>query len=402
VEPDADVPGMPAHKNGWTMDGRMSPGAVPNASCGETFSQDKWITWVVAGIVTLSVSTAIVHAQAMGKVEVDTTPVASETSEKLAPQTSVQVTQTSAPVAQEHSGADKAREAFATASRQTDAAINNLSGGLSMPALPPNLGLGGSSAYAASAGPISFAPVNTPSTTQPAAPSAPATPAVPSNDPPAVKPQAQVPAVSTRAIEHMAIQKSAPATSQPAAGVGGSSGGTTSGTLWSGLGSLGQVGAALAIVIGLILVGKALARKFVPGARATNGKGVIEILARHPLAKNQSIVLVRIGSQLGAPNPGREASESILVISEPPAVANIIGQIEGQSPPSIQAGFNKLLANARMDLEQGDETTEQEPDLRSITPESLDEQLEEMAAAKRQLMELRQHVRTVRDSLPRA
>jgi flagellar biogenesis protein FliO len=167
----------------------------------------------------------------------------------------------------------------------------------------------------------------------------------------------------------------------------------------SGLPSLGlgQVLAALAIVVGLIFVGRALVRKFVPGAAASSGKGVIEILARHPLAKNQSLVLVRIGSQIVALNQGREASESVLVISEPMEVARIIGQIEGKNPASIQAGFNKLLANARMDLEGG----EAEPDLKDMGEENLDEQLEEMAAAKRQLMELRQHVRSVRDSLPR-
>jgi len=136
-------------------------------------------------------------------------------------------------------------------------------------------------------------------------------------------------------------------------------------------------------------------RKFVPGAGTSNGKGVIEILARHPLTKNQSIVLVRIGSQIVALNQGKEASESVLVISEPMEVSRIIGQIEGKSPASMQAGFNRLLANARMDLENG----EAEP--ASLGEENLDEQLEEMAAAKRQLMELRQHVRTVRDSLPR-
>jgi flagellar biogenesis protein FliO len=163
-----------------------------------------------------------------------------------------------------------------------------------------------------------------------------------------------------------------------------------------GLG-FGQVIAALAIVIGLIFVGRALARKFVPGAAASSGKGVIEILARHPLAKNQSLVLVRIGSQIVALNQGREASASVLVINEPMEVARIIGQIEGKNPASIQAGFNKLLANARMDLESGDEET----DLKAMGEENLDEQLEEMAAAKRQLMELRQHVRSVRDSLPR-
>ena len=130
----------------------------------------------------------------------------------------------------------------------------------------------------------------------------------------------------------------------------GENAGGTSGTT---LGSVGQVIAALAIVVGLIFIGRALVAKFVPGAGASNGKGVIEILARYPLAKNQSIVLVRIGSQIVALHQGREASESILVISEPVEVARIIGQIEGKSPASMQAGFNRLLANARVDLESG-------------------------------------------------
>jgi hypothetical protein len=173
------------------------------------------------------------------------------------------------------------------------------------------------------------------------------------------------------------------------------------GKLPSGLGNLAQVGAALAVVLGLVFVGKALAKKYLPAAKTAGGKGVIEVLARHPLAKNQSLVLVRIGSQIVALNQGKEASESVLVISDQAEVARIIGQIEGQSPTSIQAGFNKLLANARMDLERGDGADADEPGLRGMAAENLDEQLEEMAAAKRQLMELRQHVRSVRDSLPR-
>jgi hypothetical protein len=182
-------------------------------------------------------------------------------------------------------------------------------------------------------------------------------------------------------------------------GTGGKSpaGDNASGAGGSALGGAGQVIAALAIVVGLIFIGRALVRKFVPGAAASNGKGVIEVLARHPLAKNQSLVLLRIGSQIVALNQGRESSASVLVISEPMEVARIIGQIEGKSPASMQAGFNRLLANARMDLESGDDAAEPG----SIGGENLDEQLEEMAAAKRQLMELRQHVRTVRDSLPR-
>jgi flagellar biogenesis protein FliO len=220
--------------------------------------------------------------------------------------------------------------------------------------------------------------------------------------PPATNPVVPAGVIVTSTMPGGEIAKSAGIEQQAIRGNGGEAAkgaATDTKSAGSGLPSLGfgQVLAALAIVIGLIFVGRALVRKFVPGAAASSGKGVIEILARHTLAKNQALVLVRIGSQIVALSQGRESSESVLVISEPMEVARIIGQIEGKNPASIQAGFNKLLANARMDLEGG----EAEPDLKDMGEENLDEQLEEMAAAKRQLMELRQHVRTVRDSLPR-
>ena len=183
-----------------------------------------------------------------------------------------------------------------------------------------------------------------------------------------------------------------------------------------GLPEMVKVGSALLAVLGLVFLLKGAARKFVPGAQGGSGKGVIEVLARHPLSKNQALVLVRIGSQIVAINQGRDESQSMLVISEPTEVAKIMGQIEGTNPKSMQSGFTSLLANARMDLERSNEDAYEPQALeglgrrtlgpRSVTPpsvepEDLDSQLDEMAAAKRQLMQLRQQVRSVRDSIPR-
>jgi flagellar biogenesis protein FliO len=172
------------------------------------------------------------------------------------------------------------------------------------------------------------------------------------------------------------------------------------GGLTKGLMSLVQVGGALAVVIGLIYIGRALVRKFVPGAAAGHGEGVIEILARHPLAKGQALVLVRIGSQIVVLNQGRETSQSVLVVSDAEEVANILGQLQGAKPTSSQAGFNRLLANARMDLEQGEDAEEGEDRPvavanKPVEAASMEEELEEMAAARRQLMDLREQVRAV-------
>ena len=171
----------------------------------------------------------------------------------------------------------------------------------------------------------------------------------------------------------------------------------------AGVASVLQVAFALAVVIGLIFLGRACIRRFVPSAKAGSGKGVIEVVARYPLSKNQVLLLVRIGSQIIALNQGKEQSQSVLVINDAGEVARILGQIQGAQPQSIQAGFNRLLANARMDLEDPlNDPDRDDAESRAMDAENLDDQLEEMAAAKRQLMELRNQVRAVRDHLPRA
>jgi flagellar biogenesis protein FliO len=233
-------------------------------------------------------------------------------------------------------------------------------------------------------------------TTLPAATVAPAATAIDSLPTDPAKAVPATPAVPLRAIESKEIRPQTPAADSPAKTAAPSS-------PTSGIGSVFQVATALAVVLGLVFLGKALAKKYLPAAKVAGPKGVIEILARYPLSKTQSLVLVRIGSQIVTLNQGKDQSQSVLVISDPTEVAKIMGQIEGKSPNSITSGFNKLLSNARMDLEDpaNDPDLENDFESRSMQPENLDTQLEEMAAAKRQLMELRQQVRSVRDSLPR-
>jgi len=89
----------------------------------------------------------------------------------------------------------------------------------------------------------------------------------------------------------------------------------------------------------------------------------------------------------------------VLVISDQQEVANILGQIQGQKSTSIKKQFDGYLNIAQRELETGEE----EPDLleasKAVETHDLDAQLDEMAAARRQLMELRQQVRSVRDNL---
>ena len=235
-------------------------------------------------------------------------------------------------------------------------------------------------------------------TTKPAVPEA-VKPAPDTAKAETIKPEATAKPV-TSAIEESEIRKPTATKDANTAATPASAAPVATSMLPSGVTQTLQVAAALAIVLGLIFIGKATAKKYLPQAKTSSGKNVIEILARHPLSKNQSLVLVRIGSQIVTLNQGKDSSQSVLVISDPTEVAKIIGQIDGQQPNSIQSGFNRLLANARMDLEDPSNDPEREElNLREMEPDSLDGQLEEMAAAKRQLMELRQQVRSVRASL---
>jgi len=195
-------------------------------------------------------------------------------------------------------------------------------------------------------------------------------------------------------IEHQSVRGAA-ATKDgippPAAG--------SEGSLYTKLAPVTQVIAALAVVVGMVFIARAAMRKWAPGSVVGNGKGVMEVLARYPLTRTQSLVLMRIGSQVVVLNQGKDTSQSVLVIHDQMEVANILGQIQGTKPNSISNGFTSLLNTARLDLEASDERVEAN---RAMEVEDLDTQLDEMAAAKRQLMQLRQQVRSVRESMPMA
>lgn len=163
--------------------------------------------------------------------------------------------------------------------------------------------------------------------------------------------------------------------------------------------SLVQVAVALAVVLGLVLVGRALAKKFVPGAGVGTGRGVMEVLARQPLSRQHALVMVRIGSQVLVLAEGKDKVESVLVVGDQAEVANLLGQVQGVKATSIQNNFNALLANARMDLESGESDEAEERSLAASEARELDSELDEMAAARRQLMELREKVRAVRESV---
>ncbi len=190
--------------------------------------------------------------------------------------------------------------------------------------------------------------------------------------------------------------------------------------------SIFRVVGALGIVLGLLLVGRTLMVRLNQknGAAGDKEKPIFEILSRHPLCKNQSLVMVRIGSQIVVLNQGKESSQSVLVVNDPAEVANLLAQVQGTKSGSAQAGFKTLLTDARREMEtqpparshrfgaatsaiagendfagsRGALSADAQGETENL--DNLDDQLDEMAAARRQLMELRQQVQSVRQKLP--
>lgn len=163
-------------------------------------------------------------------------------------------------------------------------------------------------------------------------------------------------------------------------------GGSSSAAAEGGGGSIVDTVISLAIVLGLIF-GCAAAFRKLSGARgplaAALGRagrspsGLLEILARYPLGRGQTLVLLRLDrrvlllSQSVTGRLGCSASFTVLCeVTDPEDVASILGKAQDEEGDSMAARFRSLLG--RFD-EPGDEL-EEEPWLprRSLAGEGSD------------------------------
>jgi len=100
------------------------------------------------------------------------------------------------------------------------------------------------------------------------------------------------------------------------------------------MGEIVRVAGALAAVIGLIFLCRAVMRRagLVPGMdKAGRPSGVLEILARYPIARRQYLVLLKLGRRIVLVHQNGQSINTVTEVSDPDEVALLLSRVQGGS-----------------------------------------------------------------------
>lgn len=99
-----------------------------------------------------------------------------------------------------------------------------------------------------------------------------------------------------------------------------------------GAGEIARVVIALAAVLGLLLVARAAIRRM--GGLSGGGRpgGIMNILGRYPVARGQSLLLLRVGAgRILLVHQGRQSMTTLAEVSDADEVARLVARIEAGS-----------------------------------------------------------------------
>jgi flagellar biogenesis protein FliO len=109
-------------------------------------------------------------------------------------------------------------------------------------------------------------------------------------------------------------------------------------------GEVGRVVAALTIVIGLILAARLVMRRAAGvlggGARPA---GVLEVLARYPIARGQHLLLLRMGQRIVLLHQGQQGIRSLAEVTDAGEVAALIARMEAGARADEARQFSRAL-----------------------------------------------------------
>jgi flagellar biogenesis protein FliO len=89
-----------------------------------------------------------------------------------------------------------------------------------------------------------------------------------------------------------------------------------------------RTGVALAGVIALILVGRSVLRRFGDPLAARRPSGVVQVLARFPFAKGQSIVLLSVGTRVLCLHHTASGTATLCAFTDPDEIAALRSRLE--------------------------------------------------------------------------
>ena len=112
----------------------------------------------------------------------------------------------------------------------------------------------------------------------------------------------------------------------------------------AGLGSLGSLGGALAVVLALFVVVVWLTRRVGPSGSAPLPKEAVELLGRTPVGGQHALQLVRVGNRLLLIALSPQGAATLTEIIDPHEVERLTALCQGQRPGSASHTFAQTVA----------------------------------------------------------
>src|SRR5262245_3878293 len=115
-------------------------------------------------------------------------------------------------------------------------------------------------------------------------------------------------------------------------------------TMMSSGGEIIRVAGALAVVIGLLLILRAVLRR---AGGALSGRdrpsGIVEVLARYPIARGQQLVLLKLARRIILLHAGGSSMRALCEINDADEVASLLSRLEAGSTERSAAKFRAAL-----------------------------------------------------------
>ena len=110
---------------------------------------------------------------------------------------------------------------------------------------------------------------------------------------------------------------------------------------------LPKVAGALAVVLGLAFVLRAVLRRVFPAVSSAGATHAIQVLSRTVLAPRQQLMLVRVGRRLVVVGDSGGQMTALSEITDPDEVASLVGQVKDEKLSAAGATFGGLLGRVR-------------------------------------------------------
>jgi flagellar biogenesis protein FliO len=110
------------------------------------------------------------------------------------------------------------------------------------------------------------------------------------------------------------------------------------------------VALALAVVIGLVILLRWLARRWFPNVTGARAAGVVRVLAKSSVTPKQQVLLVQVGRRIIVACDNGTQMNALSEISDPDEVASLVGQLNGSDAPAKEV-FAAALGDAKREFD---------------------------------------------------